>query len=109
MRSFEILKNSKFLDTTSEKELLCVELLDVLRAVIAYAHTFTQCYDGTFQDARLHDGRKDMESANFIYGAKVTVYNPYIRLSRFCIRHPRFLNLIVELSCRDPIKPNNLT
>ena len=109
MNSSEMMKNSKLLNTASSNALPCVDFLDVLRAVIAYAPTFNECYTGNFQEARLLDIRSDLESANFIPGAKATVYNRYIRLARLCIRHEGLLDLIVELNNRPPIRPNSTT
>lgn len=78
--SVEVMKNSTLMNTASSKGMPCVYFLDVLRAEIAYSRTFYQCYPVLFFEARLYEVRSDIESANFIPGARATLDNRYLRL-----------------------------
>lgn len=107
--SLEVMKKSKLLNTASSKALPCVNVLDVFRALIAYAGMFNECDPISIRDGRLYNVRRDMESASFIPGVKPTVYNRYIPFARMCIMHPTLLDLIIDLNNRDSVRPKKTT
>lgn len=103
------MKNSKLLNNVTGHSVACSEFLDVLNAVLAYAKTFQQTYEVSFDDAGMNDIYEDLDPANFLPSTSKSTYARFICAARLCRLCEDLLPLVERLNSSPPPTSNRTT
>lgn len=84
LSAMDIMKSRKLLNNVTGYNLPCSGFWDILKDIIAYATTFEYEYGVSFDEARLIENYRDMDSSKFLPSTSDSTYFRYIRAASIC-------------------------